>query len=62
MIRVPVNPGLLHWVRARSGDTHETPADTLRKVKIPNTCVGLGLCCISPYQMLRQERARFVLG
>ena len=42
--------------------THENPADTLRKIKIPNACVGLGLRCINPYQMLRQEKARFVLG
>lgn len=25
-------------------------------------CIGLGLPCISPYEMLRRERARFVLG
>lgn len=42
--------------------THETPDNTLMKIKIPNACVGLGLCCINPYQMLRQEKARFVLG
>ena len=42
--------------------THETPADTKRKVKIPNACVGMGLKCISPYDMLRRERARFILA
>ena len=42
--------------------THEVPADTARKIKIPNACIGLGLTCISPYEMLRRERARFVLG
>jgi hypothetical protein len=42
--------------------THEVPADTVRKIKIPNACVGLGVQCISPYEMLRRERARFVLG
>ncbi|MCB2099827.1 MAG: DUF4411 family protein [Rhodobacterales bacterium] len=42
--------------------THEVPADTIRKIKIPNACIGLGLRCISPYEMLRRERARFVLG
>lgn len=42
--------------------THEVPADTIRKIKIPNACIGLGLRCINPYQMLRQERARFVLA
>lgn len=42
--------------------THEVPADTVRKIKIPNACVGLGVQCISPFEMLRRERARFVLG
>jgi hypothetical protein len=42
--------------------THEVPADTVRKIKIPNACIGLGVDCISPYKMLRRERARFILG
>lgn len=42
--------------------THEVPADSTRKIKIPNACIGLGLTCINPYEMLRRERARFVLG
>ena len=42
--------------------THEVPADTTRKIKILNACIGLGLHCVSPYEMLRRERARFVLG
>ena len=42
--------------------THEVPADTIRKIKIPNACIGLGLRCMSPYEMLRRERAKFVLG
>ena len=42
--------------------THEVPADTTSKIKIPNACIGLGLSCMSPYEMLRRERARFVLG
>ena len=42
--------------------THEVPADTVRKIKIPNVCIGLNLRCVSPYEMLRRERARFVLG
>ena len=41
--------------------THEIPADTIYKIKIPNACIGLGLRCINPYDMLRRERARFVL-
>ena len=41
--------------------THEVPAASVRKIKIPNACVGLGVPCINPYEMLRRERARFVL-
>lgn len=41
--------------------THEVPADTVRKIKIPNACLGLKIACINPYDMLRRERARFVL-
>jgi len=42
--------------------THEVPAQSARKIKIPNVCVGLGVRCLTPYAMLRRERARFVLG
>ncbi len=42
--------------------THEVPAASIRKVKIPNVCIGLGVACITPFEMLRIERARFVLG
>lgn len=41
--------------------THEVAAATLRKVKIPNVCIGLKVRCINPFTMLRNERARFVL-
>ena len=42
--------------------SHEVPADTTRKIKIPNACIGLALRCITPYEMLRREGAKFVLG
>jgi hypothetical protein len=42
--------------------THEVPSESIRKIKIPNACIGLGLTCVTPYEMLRRERARFVLG
>src|SRR5690606_9957213 len=42
--------------------THEVPAASPRKIKIPDACLGLGIRCITPYEMLRVERARFVLG
>jgi len=42
--------------------THEVPSDSVRKIKIPNACIGLAMPCVSAYEMLRRERARFVLG
>lgn len=42
--------------------THEVPSTSTRKLKIPNACVGVGVRFMNPYQMLRHERARFVLG
>jgi len=42
--------------------THEIPANTTKKIKIPNACIGLGIKFMSPYEMLRRERARFILG
>ena len=42
--------------------THEVMANTTKKIKIPNVCIGLGIKCMTPYEMLRHERARFILG
>jgi hypothetical protein len=42
--------------------THEVPSTSTRKIKIPDACIGLGIKCMTPYEMLRLERARFVLG
>ena len=42
--------------------THEVPSASIRKIKIPDACIGLGIKCVSPFEMLRRERARFVLG
>ncbi len=42
--------------------THEIPSASTRKIKIPDACIGLGIKCVTPYEMLRSERARFVLG
>jgi hypothetical protein len=41
--------------------THEVPSASQRKIKIPDACIGLGINFMSPFQMLRRERARFVL-
>jgi len=42
--------------------THELPANSRNQVKIPNACVGVGVRHINPFEMLRKERARFVLA
>lgn len=42
--------------------THEKPANSPKRVKIPNVCAGLGIRFMTPFQMLSSERARFVLG
>lgn len=42
--------------------THEVPSDGVRQVKIPNVAIGMKLKFMTPYEMLRLERARFVLG
>jgi hypothetical protein len=42
--------------------TQELPSPSLRKIKIPDVCVGLGIRCVSPFEMLRNRRARFILA
>ena len=42
--------------------SHEVPANSPGRIKIPDACVGLGVRFMTPFQMLRIERARFVLG
>ncbi len=42
--------------------TQEVPSDGVRQVKIPNACIGVGVKPVTTFEMLRQERARFVLG
>lgn len=42
--------------------THEIVSPSTKRIKIPNACLGLGVRCINPYEMLRVEHARFVLG
>lgn len=42
--------------------THEIAANSVKKIKIPDACMGLGVRSVTPYSMLRSERARFVLG
>lgn len=42
--------------------THETPSGSPNRIKIPDACLGVGVRFMTPFQMLRTERARFVLG
>lgn len=42
--------------------THEIPANTVKRVKIPNVCIGLKVKYVTPYAMLRREKAKFILG
>jgi hypothetical protein len=42
--------------------THEKAQPSTKRIKIPNVCIGLGIKCMTPYEMLRLERARFILG
>ena len=42
--------------------THEIASNSVAKVKIPNVCIGLQVKCMTPFEMLRIERAKFVLG
>lgn len=42
--------------------SHEVPSASRKKIKIPDACIGLNVQCMTPYEMLRRERARFVLG
>lgn len=41
--------------------THEVPSASTRKIKIPDACIGLDIKYMTPFEMLRVERARFVL-
>jgi hypothetical protein len=41
--------------------THEVAAASTKKIKIPNACIGVGVKCVNPYEMLRREKAKFVL-
>ena len=42
--------------------THEIASTSAKRIKIPDACIGLGIKCMTPFAMLRRERARFVLG
>lgn len=41
--------------------THERVDAGRSRIKIPVACVAMGVTCMTPFEMLRAERARFVL-
>lgn len=41
--------------------THEVIKNSRRTVQIPEACVAMGVKCMNPFEMLRVEKARFVL-
>lgn len=42
--------------------TQEVIANTKKKIKIPNACIGMGVKSMGIFDMLRAEKARFVLS
>lgn len=42
--------------------THEIASPSMKRIKIPNACINLQVKCVTPYEMLRREKARFILG
>jgi len=42
--------------------THELPGQgSIKKIKIPDACISNAVKCVTPWAMLRAEKARFVL-
>jgi hypothetical protein len=44
--------------------TLEKPATTpsKRKIKVPDACAGVGIKCMTPYEVMRLQKVRLVLG
>jgi len=42
--------------------THEVASASRRRIKVPDVCIGLGISCVTPFEMLRSERAHFIPG
>ena len=42
--------------------THEIASTSAKRIKIPDACIALSIKFMTPFEMLRHERARFVLG
>lgn len=41
--------------------THEIPSTSRKRIKIPDACIGLRVKVMTPFEMLRTSKARFVL-
>ena len=41
--------------------TLEVSAPSRKRIKIPDACIGNGVPCMNPFEMLRRERVRFVI-
>jgi hypothetical protein len=42
--------------------THERHGTSRKSIQIPDACLGMGVRSMNTFEMLRRERARFVLG
>lgn len=42
--------------------THEVASPSIKRIKIPDACIGVGVTHVTPFEMLRREKARFILG
>lgn len=41
--------------------THEIPSTSRKRIKIPDACLGVKVKFVTPFEMLRTAKARFVL-
>lgn len=54
-------PALAQVSTWATGVTHEVAGGSKKKIKIPDVCINMGVRFMTPFTMLRKERARFVL-
>lgn len=47
---------------SRTVVTHEKTSISVKKLKVPDACNGLGVKCVTLFDMLRTEGAKFVLA
>ena len=50
------------YVKKYTVVTREAKSDSTNVIKIPNICDELQITCIGPFEMLKSEKVRFVLG